>query len=121
MAPSAVKVVGSYLLGTMVKPHLNVDISLSIPAVSCLFDSHCSSNGGLAQIVECSLSIIMGGTTRILQVVPSFFPVGVLASQRSLELSVFPQEGSLHRHSSRTPEEEKEAIGIKGCELLFKC
>ena len=34
MAPSAVKVVGSYLLGTMVKSHLNVDITLSIPVVS---------------------------------------------------------------------------------------
>ena len=34
MAPGAVKVVGSYLLGTMVKPHFNVDVALAIPVVS---------------------------------------------------------------------------------------
>ena len=32
-APSSIKVVGSYLLGTMSKPDLNVDMSAQIPAV----------------------------------------------------------------------------------------
>ena len=40
MAPSAVKVVGSYLLGTMVKSHLNVDVALSIPVVSEYIHEH---------------------------------------------------------------------------------
>lgn len=31
--PAAVKVVGSYLLGTLTKPDLNVDVELSLPMV----------------------------------------------------------------------------------------
>lgn len=31
--PSAIKVVGSYLLGTLTKPDLNVDVELNLPMV----------------------------------------------------------------------------------------
>ena len=33
LPPRVVKVVGSYLLGTMAKPHLSVDLALYIPEV----------------------------------------------------------------------------------------
>ena len=35
LKPAAVKVVGSFLLGTVTKPNLNVDIAVQIPKVQC--------------------------------------------------------------------------------------
>ena len=35
-APTSVNVMGSYVLGTCVRPDISIDVALQLPAVSCL-------------------------------------------------------------------------------------
>ena len=99
--PVAVKVTGSYLLKTAIKPDLNVDLALHIPEVRLHSTAH-------RKHIHC-----FGWLTHLLTQL-----AGVSAGKGSSQLSLPPQKSTLLVPCGCTPTQEEEEVWPEECGVL---